>query len=109
MDQYTRRIIGFAVHPGTLDGISLHAIFLKIISGRNLPRYLSSDNDSIFELHRWKANLSILDIEEIKSLPYIPMSHPFVERLIRVCRNEVIDRIFFWNETDLQRKLDLYP
>jgi hypothetical protein len=66
MDQYTRRIIGFAVHPGTLDGISLHAIFLKIISDRNLPRYLSSDNDPIFELHRWKANLSILDIEEIR-------------------------------------------
>ena len=106
MDQYTRRIIGFAVHPGTLDGISICILFNKIISGKNLPRYLSSDNDPILQFHRWKANLGILDIEEIKSLPYIPMSHPFVERLIRTCRNEVLDRILFWNETDLQRKLD---
>jgi putative transposase len=106
MDQYTRRIIGFAVHPGTLDGITICMLFNKIISGKNLPKYLSSGNDPILQFHRWKANLRILEIEEIKSLPYLPMSHPFVERLIRTCRNEVIDRIIFWNETDLQRKLD---
>jgi len=68
MDQYTRRIIGFAVHPGTLDGISICMLFNKIISGRNLPKYLSSDNDPILQFQRWKANLRILDIEEIKSL-----------------------------------------
>ena len=34
------------------------------------------------------------------------MSHPFVERLIRTCRNEVLDHVLFWNERDLQRKLD---
>jgi len=100
MDQYTRRIIGFAVHPGTLDGISICMLFNKTISGKHLPKYMSSDNDL------WKANLRVLDIEEIKSLPYIPMSHPFVERLIRTCRHEVLDCILFWNESDLQGKLD---
>jgi len=108
MDQHTRRIIGFAVHPGNLNGISICMMFNKIISGKNLPRYLSSDNDPILQFHRWKANLRILDIKEIKSLPYVPMSHPFVERLIRICRNELLDQILFWNETDLQRKLDLF-
>jgi len=83
-------------------------LFNKIIAGKDLPKYLSSDNDPILQYHRWKANLRILEIEEIKSLPYAPMSHPFVERLIRICRNEVIDRILFWNERDLQRKLDLF-
>jgi hypothetical protein len=27
-------------------------------------------------------NLRVLEIEEIKSVPYTPVSHPFVERLI---------------------------
>lgn len=108
MDQYTRRIIGFAVHPGILDGTTICMLFNKIICGKDLPRYLSSDNDPILQFHRWKANLRILDIEEIKSLPYAPRSHPFVERLIRICRNEMLDRILFWNERDLQRKLDLF-
>jgi hypothetical protein len=30
----------------------------------------------------WQANLRILDVEEIKTVPYAPMSRPFVERLI---------------------------
>lgn len=105
MDQYSRRIIGFAVHQGNLNGVTLCTMFNKVISGTSLPTYLSSDNDPILLFHRWKANLRILEIEEIKSLPHIPMSHPFVERLIRICRNELLDRIIFWNERDLQRKL----
>jgi putative transposase len=108
MDQYTRRIIGFAVNPGNIDGITACVMFNKIISSKNTPKYLSSDNDPIFQFHRWRANLRILDIEEIKSLPYMPMSHPFVERLIRICRNELLDRIIFWNESDLQNKLNQF-
>ena len=41
-----------------------------------LPGYLSSDHDPLFEVHRWKANLRILDIEAIKSVPHIPIAHP---------------------------------
>lgn len=108
MDQYTRRIIGFAVHAGNLNSTSTCVMFNKIISGKKLPKYLSSDNDPIFHFYRWKANLRILGIEEIKSVPYSPISHPFIERLIRSCRNETLDRTFFWNDNDLQRKLDQF-
>jgi putative transposase len=34
--------------------------------------------------------------------------HPFVERLIKSIRNELLDRTLFWNSRDLQRKLDSY-
>ena len=72
------------------------------------PRYLSSDNDPLFRFHRWQANLRILDVTEIKSVPFTPISHPFVERLIGTVRPEYLDHVPFWNSIDLQRKLDAF-
>ena len=39
-----------------------------------------TDHDPLFEAHRWTANLRILEIDEIKTVPHVPRSHPFVER-----------------------------
>ena len=108
MDQYTRRIIGFAVHAGNVDGPTLCRMFNQATSGQDWPKYLSSDNDPLFQYHRWKANLRVLDIEEIKSVPYAPMSHPFVERLIGSIRRELLDQSLFWTATDLENKLRNY-
>jgi len=44
-------------------------------------------------------------VEEIKSVPYTPISHPFVERLIGTIRRECLDRVFFWTADDLETKL----
>ena len=65
----------------------------------------SSDNDPLFTYHRWLANLRILEIDEVKTVPYTPVSHPFVERLIGSIRRELLVQIFFWNTVDLERKL----
>ena len=108
MDQYTRRVIGFAVHTGNVDGPALCRMFNDATSGQGWPIYLSSDNDPLFQYHRWKANLRVLDIEEIKSIPHVPMSHPFVERLIGSVRRELLDQTFFWTATDLENKLRNY-
>ena len=81
MDQFTRRIIGFDVHAGDVDGVALCQMFNTAISTMGAPKYLSSDNDPLFRYHRWRANLRILEIVEIKSIPYTPVSHPFVDRL----------------------------
>ena len=105
MDQFTRRIIGFGVHAGVLDGVSLCCMFNKTISGNDIPRRLSSDNDPLFRYHQWQAYLRILNVEEIKSIPYTPTSHPFIERLIGTIRREYLDQLFFWNTQDLERKL----
>ena len=108
MDQFTRGIVGFAVHKGPLSGFDICCMFNKIISGKTPPKYLSSDNDPLFKFYRWQANLRILEIEEIKSVPYTPISHPFVERLIGTCRREFLDKNFFWNQRDLQNKLESF-
>jgi len=108
MDQCTRRIIGFAVNAGNIDGWALCRLFNNATSGQGWPERISTDNDPLFQYHRWKATLRILEIEEIKSLPYVPMSHPFVERLIGSIRRELLDQTIFWTATDLENKLRAY-
>jgi transposase InsO family protein len=105
MAQFTRCIIGFAVHAGDVNGMVLCRIFNKVIAGNSPPRHLSTDNDPLFLYHRWQANLRILEIDEIKSVPGVPISHPFIERLIGTVRREFLDHIFFWNTVDLESKL----
>ena len=75
------------------------------IHGRGTPRHLSTDHDPLFEAHRWTANLRILEIDEIKTVPHVPLSHPFVERLIGTIRGEFLDQLLYWNARDLERKL----
>jgi len=108
IDIYSRRIIGFSVHAGNPNGIAVCCMFNKIISSKTLPKYLSSDNDPLFEFHRWQANLRILEIGEIKTIPGAPTSHPFVERSIGLCRQEFLDHVLFWNTKDLAKKLSQY-
>jgi len=111
MDQWRRRtpvacrIIGFGIHQGDVDGIAVCRMFNHAISGTDLPRYLTSDNDPLFRFHRWMANLRIPDVMEIKSIPYVPMSRPFIERVIDTIRREYLDHVPFWNPLDLERKL----
>ena len=39
-------------------------------------------NDPLYRFPQWLANLRVLEVTEIKTVPYVPLSHPFVERLI---------------------------
>ena len=108
MDVFTRRIIGFGVAPADLDGPAVCRMFNRAIARRRPPRYLSSDNDPLFRFHRWRANLRVLEVDEIKAIPCTPRSQAFVERLIGTVRREYLDRTLFWNQDDLERKLESY-
>jgi putative transposase len=105
MDQFTRRIVGFAVHRDVVDGMALCRMFNRAIHAETLPKYLSSDNDPLYRFHQWQANLRILEVIEIKTVPYVPLSHPFIERLIGTIRREYLDRMLFWTAADLETKL----
>jgi putative transposase len=108
MDVFSRRIIGFGVEPEHIDGVSVCRMFNQARCGQPLPKRLSSDHDPLCRFHRWRANLRVLDIDELKSVPFMPRSHPFIERLIGTVRREYLDHTFFWNGRDLQRKLDRF-
>jgi putative transposase len=105
MDQYTRCIIGFRVHRGIVDGPGLCRVFKRAIRWQTVPKYLSSDHDPLYQFHQWQANLRVLGVTEIKTVPYVPMSHPFVERLIGTIRREYLDVALFWTAVDLESKL----
>ena len=105
MDQFTRRIIGLGVQHGDVDGANLCRMFNEAIRGQGTPRHLSTDHDPLFEAHRWQANLRVLEIDEIKTVPHVPMSHPFAERLSGTVRREFLDHVLFWNARDLEHKL----
>ena len=105
MDQFTRRIVGFGVQRGIVDGTVLCRMFNRAIRGRTTPNYLSTDHDPLYRFHQWQANLGVLEVAEIKTVPYVPLSHPFVERLIGTLRRECLDRTLFWTTADLEAKL----
>jgi putative transposase len=105
MDQWTRRIVGFGVHRGVVDGMALCQMFNRAIRRQRTPTYLSSDHDPLYRFHQWQANLRILDVEAIKTVPYVPLSHPFVERLIGTIRRDRLARTLFWPAFDLEQKL----
>jgi len=105
MDQFTRRIIGFGIHASTVDGPVLCRMFGQVIRGSGPPKYVSNDNDPLFRFHRWKANLRILEVTEVKTVPHVPLSRPFVERLVGTVQREYLDHVPFWSARDLRRKL----
>ena len=104
MDQFTRQVIDFAVHAGPVDGPALCRLFNTVLGSSTNPRYLSSDNDPLLKFRRWKTNLRIFDVTEIKTVPYVPLSHPFVERPIGTVRREFLDHVPFWDTLDLKGK-----
>ena len=106
MDQFTLQIVGFAVRPGVLGGPAVCRMFNDLLGrSASTPQSLSTDHDPLFRFHRWRANLRILQIREIKSVPDVPLPHPFVERLIGTIRRELLDQVPFWTSADLELEL----
>ncbi len=87
-------------------GPALCLMFNQATYGKGAPRYLSSDHEPLFRFHQWRANLRIRETQEIKTVPYAPLSHPFIERLVGTIRREYLDQILFWNGRDLEEKLE---
>src|SRR5262249_38439795 len=97
-----------SIHHAAVNGLALFRMFNRAIPARTLPKYLSSDHDPLYRFHQWQANLRVLMVQEIKTVPYVPLSHPFVERLIGTIRREYLDKTLFWTAADLEQKLRLF-
>ncbi|MEO8260018.1 MAG: integrase core domain-containing protein [Acidobacteriota bacterium] len=95
----------FCICCGVVDGVGLCGMFNRATRCHTTPTHLSSDHDPLYRFHQGQANLRILDVKEIKTVPYVPLSHPFVERLIGTVRRECLDRTLFWTAADPEGKL----
>ena len=49
-------------------------MFQRAIQGQALPKYLSTDNDPLYRFQQWQANLRVLEVMEIKTVAYVPLS-----------------------------------
>jgi putative transposase len=99
--------VGFAVFTEPVSATELSQRFANIL-GTLCPKRLSHDHDPIFRSIEWKRLMAVLEIEEVWTVPFVPLSHCYVERLIGTIRRELLDRTFFWNTRDLERKLMAY-
>ena len=80
-------------------------LIYEAIRRQTVPKYLSSDHDPLYRFHQWQANLRVLGVTKIKTVPHGPLSHPFVERLIGTIRRKCLDQLLFWTAADLEAKL----
>jgi putative transposase len=64
----------FLRSTGIVDGMALCRMFNRGIRGQQTPKLLSSDHDPLYRFHQWQANLRVLDVAEIKTIPYVPLS-----------------------------------
>ena len=61
------------IFPAVEEIISIPKISIRFflavqaIRAQTLPKYLSSDHDPLYRFHQWRANLRILEVQEIKN------------------------------------------
>jgi len=110
LDIFSRKSIGYAVRKYPVNGVDVCSMFEEIRRENQgvIPKHLSTDNDPLWLYHRWKANLNLLEIDEIKSVPFVPESHPFIERKVGITRQDFLHFTLFFGSTDLKKKLQIY-
>ena len=91
-----------------MDGSTICYMFNQIIAYESPPKYLSRDNDPLFNYHLWEVNLDLLGIKELRSVPFVPQSHPYIERAIGTVRQEFTNKVGFWSQSDLEKKLSTF-
>src|SRR5260370_13326380 len=62
MDQFTRRIVGFGVHSGIVDGVALCRMFNRAIRWQTLPKCLSSDHHPLYRLRQCQSERRTLEL-----------------------------------------------
>jgi hypothetical protein len=105
MDQFTRRIVGFGVHRGAIDGVGLCRMFNRATRDHTPPTYLSSDHDRLLPIPPMAGEPTHPGRARDQDRAVRAAPHPFVERLIGTIRRECLDRTLFWTAADLEMKL----
>ena len=57
-------------------------MFQRAIRGQALPKYFSTDNDPLYRFQQWQVNLRVLEVMEIKTIPYVRYRIPLLSGLL---------------------------
>jgi hypothetical protein len=74
-DQWARRIVGCGVHRGVVDGLALCQMFNSSDLWPHPAEVPQLGPCPLYRFHQWQANLRILDVKAIKTVPHAPLSH----------------------------------
>jgi hypothetical protein len=104
MDHCTRRIVGFGVQSGIVDGMALCRMFNRATRGQIPPTYVSSDHEHAIGSINGNG---ISDPRRASNQdgPVRDAVASLVERLIGTIRRECLDRTLCWTTADLEMKL----
>jgi hypothetical protein len=102
---FPRPMMGFGIQIYEVNGLVFNGMFNGIIAVVDESRCISTDRDPVSEFHRSRANLRILDMEEITTVPQGLTSHSFVERLIGNIRQDLRNHLLPWKKCIVKRKL----
>ena len=72
MDHFTRRIIGFGVHRGGVDGEALCWMFQRASRGQTSAKIPQLGSRSAIQVPSMAIQSSVLEVREIKTVPYVP-------------------------------------
>ena len=92
------------MHAGNVDGVAICCMFNKIISGKNPPKYLSSDHDPLFKFHTPRAQVAgvlIFVFVTLKKLKLFPIRQQAIptRRVDRQCAPRVFRSFVFLERT----------
>ena len=65
MDQFSRRIIDFAVPPVSVEGEHHCMMLAEITSGKRASKRMNLNNDPLYRFNRWVKDLKTLKITSI--------------------------------------------
>jgi putative transposase len=72
MDQFTRRLVGFGVHGGTVTADDVCRMFNVAIQRQGVPRHLSTDQDPAVRGAPLDGEPASSEIDETKTVPHGP-------------------------------------
>jgi ankyrin repeat protein len=101
-----RLLLRAGADPNAQTRLGVTALYLAAQNGNaDMVKALLAAGADANQVDRATGESILMNVEQIKTVPYVPLSHPFIERLIGTLRRECLDQLFFWTATDLQVKL----
>jgi hypothetical protein len=91
IDQFSGALLGLVFTAVSWMEWRYAGCSIERFAGKVCRNTSARNHDPLYRFHQWQANLRVLEVAEIKTVPYVPLSHPFIERVIGTVRRAYLD------------------